>query len=140
MSKYDNILNYNYVMKHERMSLTSRAFQFAPFSALTGYSELIKEKGRETTIKKEITEDNKEILDYKLKIINNKINLRPQVEITYFIKDKTKTGGSYEKITGFIKKIDCYHRLIILEDGLKIKIDNIIEIDSFDVNFDDITL
>ena len=139
MSKYDSIINYNYVMKHKRMSLANRAFQFAPFSALTGYNELIKETGRVTTIKKEITEDNKEILDYKLNIIKNNLSSHPKITITYFVKDKTKDGGSYETTDNYIKKIDLYHKLIILENGLRIKIENIIEINSFDVNFDDIS-
>ncbi len=138
MSKYDSIINFDYKMKHERMSLNNRAAQFAPFSALTGYSELIKEKGRETIPKKDINEDTKELLDYKLQMINDKINTHPIVSITYFVKDKTKSGGRYQKINEIIKKIDFYHKLIVLENNDRIKIENIVNIDSFDVNFDDI--
>lgn len=32
--------------KHPQMSMLNRAAQFAPFSALTGYDEAIKEKGK----------------------------------------------------------------------------------------------
>ena len=139
MNKYDSIINYKYEMKHERMSINNRSAQFAPFSALAGYSELIYEKGRLTDSKKEIGDDVKEILDYKLNVINSNIFLHPNVIITYFVKDKTKNGGSYQKINGIIKKIDFYHKLIILENNEKIKIDNIINIDSIDVIFDDIS-
>ena len=139
MMKYDDIINYNYVMKHDRMTLRNRAFQFAPFSALTGYNELIKETGREVAQEKEIGEDSKEILDYKLNIIKNKLDIHPIIKITYFVKDTKKNGGKYESVSSFIKKIDMYHKLIIMENGLKIKFENIIEINSLDVNFDDIT-
>lgn len=138
MNKYENIINYDYQMKHKRMSMNNRAAQFAPFSALTGYKELINEKGRETTSKRIINDDTMELLDYKLRIINNKINSKPKVLITYFVKDKTKSGGSYQEICGTIKKIDFYHKIIILDNNLHIKIDNIVNIDSLDVNFDDI--
>ena len=138
MNKYDSIIDFDYKMKHERMSINNRSAQFAPFSALTGYSELISEKGRLTDSKKEITDDIKEILDYKLKIINSKLDFHPKLSITYFIQDDKKAGGSYKTINEVIKKVDFYHKLIILENNERIKIENIINIDSFDVNFDDI--
>ena len=74
MSKYDDIIDYDYKMQHSRMSIRNRSAQFAPFSALTGYSELIKEKGRITDTKIDMDEDSKELLDIKLQIINIVIN------------------------------------------------------------------
>lgn len=43
--KYDDIINLEHHVstKHEQMSLENRAAQFAPFAALDGYSEAIKE-------------------------------------------------------------------------------------------------
>lgn len=43
--KYEDIINLpHYVSKkHPRMSLEARSAQFAPFSALTGYDEVIRE-------------------------------------------------------------------------------------------------
>ncbi len=137
MSKYDEILDYKYVMKHDRMPLNKRAFQFAPFSALTGYSETIKEKGRETINKKIISDETKELLDYKLKIINDHKNNHPRITITYFINDSMKEGGRYQKITDYLKKIDFNEKIVILENKTKIKIDNIINIDSLDIDLND---
>ncbi len=50
MNKYKDIINLpHHVSKnHPRMSLNNRSAQFAPFSALTGYSEKIKETARIT--------------------------------------------------------------------------------------------
>lgn len=44
MSKYDDIIDIPHwdPKTHKRMSLYDRAAQFAPFSALTGYDEMIK--------------------------------------------------------------------------------------------------
>lgn len=46
--KYNDIINlpHHISEKHERMSLEERSAQFAPFSALTGYDEVIKETAR----------------------------------------------------------------------------------------------
>ena len=45
---YDDIINLpHYVSKkHPQMSIEARSAQFAPFSALTGYDEAIKETAR----------------------------------------------------------------------------------------------
>ncbi len=137
MSKYDDIIDYNYVMKRKIMSIEDRSYEFAPFSALVGFNDLIKERERETISEIDISEERKEDLDLKLKIINSKINLHPEVFITYFVPDKKKTGGSYQKIANYIKKIDFYHKLIVLENSERIKIENIINIDSIDIDLND---
>ena len=48
MGKYDDIINLpNHVSKkHPRLSMEQRAAQFAPFAALTGYGDSIKETVR----------------------------------------------------------------------------------------------
>ena len=50
MGKYDDIINlpHHISKKHPRLSIEQRAAQFAPFAALTGYEEQIKE-----TVKKQ---------------------------------------------------------------------------------------
>lgn len=43
--KYDDIINLprHVSKKHPRMSLEARSAQFAPFAALTGYDEVIRD-------------------------------------------------------------------------------------------------
>ena len=50
MGNYDDIINLpHYEPKHHpRMSMWSRAAQFAPFAALTGYDEAIQKSNRLT--------------------------------------------------------------------------------------------
>ncbi len=45
MGKYDDIINlpHHISKKHPRLSMEQRAAQFAPFAALTGYGDAIKE-------------------------------------------------------------------------------------------------
>ena len=50
MGKYDDILNmpHHVSKKHPKLSMEQRAAQFAPFSALTGYEDKVKETARLT--------------------------------------------------------------------------------------------
>jgi hypothetical protein len=49
MSNYDDIINlpHHVSKRHPQMSMWNRAAQFAPFAALTGYEESIKESALE---------------------------------------------------------------------------------------------
>jgi hypothetical protein len=49
MDNYDDIINlpHHVSKRHPQMSMWNRAAQFAPFAALTGYEESIKESAEE---------------------------------------------------------------------------------------------
>ena len=130
MNKYKDIINLpHHVSKnHPRMSLNNRSAQFAPFSALTGYSEKIKETARITDKKIELDEGLKTVINNRLQIIKENIKSVPQVTITYIIKDQRKSGGSYKTIITNIKKIDEVNKIFILTNNEKIQIDDIINI------------
>jgi len=116
--------------KHPRMSLHQRSAQFAPFAALTGYESQVKETARLTDKRIEIDEELKQILDMKIQVIKEKIASKPELEITYFIPDDKKDGGRYETIIDNISKIDNYNEKIIMQNGLKIEIKEVIDINS----------
>ena len=128
--KYEDIINlpHHVSKKHPRMSLEARSAQFAPFAALNGYDELIKETARETNQRIEINEELKVILDEKIRLIKEKINTKPNITVTYFVPDIKKDGGKYVTATGSIIKIDEYKHKIILENKTEIPISEIIEI------------
>ena len=49
MSNYDDIINlpHHVSKRHPQMSMWNRAAQFAPFAALTGYEESIRQSAQE---------------------------------------------------------------------------------------------
>ena len=57
--KYDDIINLEHHISktHKQMSMQNRAAQFAPFAALTGYEEAVKETARFTEQKIELDEE-----------------------------------------------------------------------------------
>lgn len=131
--KYENIINKpHHVSKvHPQISLYARSAQFAPFAALTGYEDAVKETARETQEELEIDDELKSILDAKLQMLIEIKESNPEISITYFVKDENKSGGKYVTITGIIKKIDLYEQIITLADNTVIPIKNVIDLERF---------
>ena len=129
-SKYEDIVSLpHHISKvYPKMSRVARAAQFAPFAALTGYDNKVKETSRITGKRKIVEADLKLIINKKLQIIQENIYTKPMVTITYFVPDKIKDGGEYVTVTGNIKKIDNYNKAIIFTDNTNIFINEILEI------------
>lgn len=126
--KYKQILYSNRpISKHPKLSTEQRAAQFSPFAALRGYEDSIKEEGRTVDAKIELCDDEKLALNEKLRFVMNHND--SNIIITYFIKDLKKTGGSYNKKEGKIKRIDETLRIIIFYDKTKISFDDIIDVE-----------
>ena len=127
---YDDIINLpNHIsLKHPRMSIEARSAQFAPFAALTGYNDAVKETERLTDKRIEIDDNLKQILNNKLNYILENIDKKTLIIITYFIPDNKKEGSKYIEKTGIIKKVDIINQYIYLYDKTKIPIKEIINI------------
>ncbi len=56
---FDDIIGFSYegVRRHSRMSISSRGAQFAPFAALTGHDEAIRESERLNAMRMEHLDD-----------------------------------------------------------------------------------
>lgn len=130
MSKYDDIVNLPHYVSRKRkpMSLEQRSCQFAPFSALSGYHEKIKEVARITDKKIELGESRKKVLNEKIRILMNQIKEKPFVKVTYFVSDQNKDGGTYQVIEGHIRRIDEVTRYLYFIDSSKISLDDILDI------------
>lgn len=129
-NKFDDIINLPYLKskKHPPMSAVERAAQFLPFAALTGYDAEIKEMARLTDKRIILSEEVILSLNMQLAFLNANIKNHPLVEIRYFNEDEMKSGGSYIRTQGVVKKIDEIESLIIMEDKTTIPLDDIIEI------------
>ncbi len=88
----------------EKMNRRDRAKQFLPFNSLRGYYDLIREKEKEATPKRELSE-------YDIEQINNKlINIEKNmmVKVTYYDID------SYKTIEGLVSRIDLNNKYIVI--------------------------
>ena len=131
MNPYDGIINLPHHTSASRphMSAHDRAAQFSPFAALTGYDSAITETGRLTDTRVELDEYSKADLNQRLSIIQDRMDEQPEVTFTYFQPDKKKSGGTYITAAGFVKKIDEYEHMVVMQDDTRILIDQIIAID-----------
>lgn len=120
--------------KYPQPTLMERAARFAPFATIADYGEMVMEEARITDDRICLDESCKLALSGRLNMINESLNTKPVVRITYFLPDGKKSGGAYVSCTGVVKKIDAYERLVSMEHGTKICIDDIyaIEGDMFD--------
>ena len=87
MESYEDIINLPHFEPkyHPRMDAYSRAAQFAPFKALIGYEDDIKETSRLTDKKIEINEDKKKQMNENLFFLKENIK-----ESKYSLKDLRK--------------------------------------------------
>ena len=130
-SKYGDIINLPHHVSATRpqMSMIDRAAQFSPFAALTGYDAAIKETGRLTDEKIEMNEEALNILNMKFQILVDSLDDEPEVTFTYFKPDERKAGGAYIEVTGTVKKVDDFERLIVMQNGTKMPMDDILNIE-----------
>lgn len=107
-SRYQDIMGLSRPVSanHPPMNRTSRAAQFSPFAALTGHNDVIRETARLTSPWVELDEQSVGILNEKLQILRCHLVGHPEVTITYFEPDDKKDGGSYQTVTGNVKKIE----------------------------------
>ncbi len=129
---YDDIIHLPHPtsQKHPRMSRLDRAAQFSPFAALTGYEGAIRETARLTDRRVELSDDELAALDERLRLVLAWGDDPPTVSITWFRPDGRKRGGAYVTTQGRIRKVDEVRRVLILEDGGKIPIDDITALES----------
>ena len=126
--KYADIINLPHPVsrRHPQMSMADRAAQFSPFAALNGHEEAIAETAR-------ITEQ-RPILDETVKLeISAQLQAaveapRRTLRIVYFKPDSRKSGGACLEIYGRIQKLQPLERQIIMENGTRIPVDDVLEV------------
>ena len=129
---YDDMIDMPHHVSsvHPQMRMEERAAQFSPFAALTGYGAVIKETARQTVPRLELSENSQEEIKRQLDHLVEHIHEQPEVSITYFQADQKKEGGAYVTAAGTIKRLDDVEGILKLEDGICIKIEDIIKIQS----------
>ena len=128
--RYGDLLqkSYPFASERPRMSNLERAAQFSPFAALTGHGAAIQETARWTEQERELDEEIKRRLDEELQLLVTQLSSHPTAEITYFVPDEKKQGGTYITKRDVVKKIDFYKREIRMADGTAIPVDHITDI------------
>ena len=129
-TEYGDIIDRPHHVSETRpqMPRLSRAAQFAPFAALTGYDDLVNEAARETDAQRLPDEHKIEELNAKLVFLFRQAE-PTEATFTVFVPDSRKSGGKYAKVTGRPVRYDAYAQCITLETGEVIFIEDVAEIE-----------
>ncbi len=109
----------DFSLRHPKMQLSQRAKIFSPFAALKGFEEAIGEKVRVYVEKRELNDEEQEALETALLRLHEltrsprmtKEN-RVTATVTWFVPCADENheayghGGSYERYTGTVWKVD----------------------------------
>lgn len=129
LSRYGDIIDLPHhesrTRPHQPMAL--RAAQFAPFAALTGYGDAIRETARRTEKRPELEEDRKEELDRKLAALL--ASESRTVLLTVFVPDGKKEGGSIEKKVVTAAGLLPQKRVLLLAGGDQIPLSDILDME-----------
>ena len=108
----------DFSLKHPKMLLSQRAKIFSPFAALTGFEEAIDEKVRPYVEKRELNDEEAALETALSRLHDLTKNLRMAKEnlvaatVTFFVPCADENheaygrGGSYERYTGTVWKVD----------------------------------
>jgi len=131
MSRYDDIIHLPHHISPTRapMARLSRAAQFAPFAALTGYEEAIGETARLTDRRIGPDDDSIALINDRLRALLAVCREQPEATFIVFEPDGKKAGGAYISVTGRVRRIDEVQREVILTDRTVIPMDSICGID-----------
>lgn len=125
--RYDDIIDlpHHVSANHPQMSREQRAAQFSPFAALSGYGESVGEAARFTERRLELDENMRVELDIRM---HDALERQTRVSIVHFVADRHKEGGLYATSAGVIAKIDEHEGAVVLADGQRLDVHDIVEI------------
>lgn len=126
--RYDDIIHLDRPVsfRYAPMPRQSRAAQFSPFAALTGYDDAIAETERLTTPRIELDDSQRALLSDKL----SRLRRGDLVSITYFVYDEYKSGGAYVTATGPVKTIDPVIHTVTMQSGAVIPMEDILTVET----------
>ena len=131
MKSYEDILHLPHHVSpvRQQMTMQERAAQFSPFAALTGYDAVLREAGRRTDARADLTESGQAELDEALRALLAELDRQPEAAVTWFVPDPRKPGGAYVRTEGRVKKLDEYARCITLTDGTEIPLAQVVRVE-----------
>lgn len=126
--RYDDIIRLDRPVssRYAPMPRQSRAAQFSPFAALTGYDDAIAETERLTTPRIELDDSQRALLSDKL----SRLRRGDLVSITYFVYDEYKSGGAYVTVSGPVKTVDPVTHTVTMQSGAVIPMEDILTVET----------
>lgn len=132
ISRYSEIIDLPHHQAEYRphMPIASRAAQFAPFAALVGYEDMVNltTELQNRQIKRNLDQNKIEILERKIRILEECLPEKSDIEVIYFDETINRVGGAYVSYAGYVSKIKTQPIVLIMQDGKTIFGKDIVEI------------
>ena len=124
MGKYDDIISMDRPRSaYPKMKVSDRAKQFAPFAALTGYEDVIEDRGRVFDRRRYLSEEEKE----KINSVLSALKKNDMVSMEYFAPESDDDLGFYKELSGKVERIET-ENLVMRVDGITIDFEDIFRI------------
>ncbi|MBO7088706.1 MAG: hypothetical protein J6W70_02270, partial [Lentisphaeria bacterium] len=94
------------------------------------YEAAVGETARLTAERRELDAQEAEELNRRLASLIARLKDHPEVTIEYFVPDDRKAGGAYVTVTGVVRHISIAERVLVMEDGTVIPLDDVAAITS----------
>ena len=126
---YDDIISLDRPPSpgHPPLSRESRAAQFSPFAALTGFEDAIEETARWTDSRLDPGEEDVKRLNEQLCLLKEREGERPFVRLKVFQADEKKTGGKYVLLRDRLKRVKEDEGRLVLEGGQWVAFSDLLE-------------
>jgi hypothetical protein len=126
---YDDIISLDRPPSpgHPPLSRESRAAQFSPFAALTGFEDAIEETARWTDSRLDPGEEDVKRLNEQLRLLKEREGERPFVRLTVFQADEKKDGGRYVTLRERLKRVQEDEGRLLLENGQWVAFSDLLE-------------
>ena len=113
---------------HRARPHADRARQFMPFAALKGHDERVREVSSTPCTRIALADDERETLNDRLVEVIGQLESHPYASITYFQPEGGRDAGEYMTAEGAVRRFDQMRRVIVMEDGTRIALVNIVDI------------
>ncbi len=124
MGKYDDIISMDRPRSaYPKMKVSDRAKQCAPFAALTGYEDVIEDRGRVFDRRRYLSEEEKE----KINSVLSALKKNDRVSMEYFAPESDDDLVCYKELSGKVERIET-ENLVMRVDGITLDFEDIFRI------------
>lgn len=117
------------VSKKHTPTPLERFQSMSPFYAIDGYGEMLARDGRAPERRKKLDLRETEVIHQQLHFLADHVQDKPEISITYFLRDPYFMGGVYVSKTGNLKKIDFHCHYLLYTNGTLILLKDISKIE-----------
>lgn len=114
------------------MPRADRAAQFAPFAALTGHGDAVREAARYVAPRQALDDREQAAMDRALERLTQAITQAhgnetalPSITATCFVADPLKEGGTYREVQGVVRVIDIVLGNLVFTDGTIVELESL---------------